>query len=477
MLNQLRARLTGRFSREDVIRLIASLVLATLLWGWVSLVTDPEVTRSFGPYTPDYEPLEGDLLLVGSIPDVVVRLTGPESVIEDVTIDEIAVSIDTSEIDEPNEYTLPIRVTAPDGVRKRQAVPTSVKIFVERTQTAIFPLEPEVVDQPQNDPRQVGQLVPEVTEVTVTGPQSAVERVTQVRLPIEIGDRTRDFEAEFTPIALDQAGRTVAEVAIAPDRVRVHVPISRRGRSVAVIPQVQGVPAIGFEEVARTSIPSSVQVNGPPEVLASSVTVLTQPLDITGATDTVTERVPLDLTSLPDGVEVVEPADGMVDVVVQIDQRGVNQALPDQEIVVVGLGQGLAASAEPETVAVTVVATQEQLEALEAGDIVVTVDVTGLEPGSHQLAPGVIVPANMRWVRTEPAVVTVTIEPVPETDGTPPASPEPSPPLPAGDQAPASSPGAVQSWSPSAFTAMSTSRRRPAHRRGRTRRRPCPCRG
>ena len=427
MMERLNERLKAAFSRDDGTRLLASMVLATMLWGWVSLVTDPEVTQTFGNLTIQADPLESDLLLVTPLPTISVRLTGPESVIEDVSTSEITVSIDTASIDEPGLYALPIRVQAPDGVRRKQPSQSTVSVEVEQTRTANFDLQYDYPDLAENDSRQVGQLRPEVSQVTVSGPASDVERVVQVELPIEIGARTQEFTDTFVPVALDADGVEVPEVTITPERIEVTVPVSQRGRSVAVLAETQGTPAEGYEIVDRRINPPTVLVDGPAEVLSSSITVLTEPVALEGATRTVTQRVPLDPDSLPAEVVVIQPADGMVEVTIQIDQRGVNQTLPDQAVVPIGLAPGLAATIEPASVAVSVVATESQLAALEATDITIGVDLAGLGPGTYVLMPAVSVPANMRWVQTDPARVTVTIQPAGAAQATPEGTPRASP--------------------------------------------------
>jgi YbbR domain-containing protein len=437
MTNLLREALASRFTREDVTRLIASFILAVLLWGWVSISTDPEVNRLFPDLTLQYEPLPPDLQLVTTLPTIDVRLTGPESVVEDVNADQISARIETGDIDEPGPYDLPVQIDTPDDVRKREAFPERVAITVERTTTDTFPLEYELEELPPTDARRIGPPVLSASEVTVSGPESAVGQVARVVLPIEIGTRNSDFEASFTPVARDANNVPVSGVEIAPDRVSATVPISERGKSVAVlIPPVQGVPADGFEVVDRTASPSTVLVDGSSDVLAAAITVSTQPVDVSGASANVTERVPLDLSTLPEGATVIEPADGTILVVVQITQRALNQTLPDQPVTYVGLAPDLSISVDPKTVDVTVVATEEQLQQLEARDIAVAVDVTGLGPGTHELAPKVSIPANMRWVRTDPERVLVTLEPAEEPTGTPAATPEASPQAVLGDPVP-----------------------------------------
>lgn len=437
MRERLLERIRGSFSRDDGMRLVASLVLATMLWGWVSLVTDPEVTQAFSNLAVQTISLEPGLLLVTPIPSITVRLTGPESVIEDVSTSEITVSIDTSSVDEPNRYELPVRVQTPDGVRKTQALPETISVEVEETLTENFDLQYRYPDMLENDSRQIGELQPSVSRVTISGPASDVGRVAEVVLPIALGARSQEFTDTFEPVAIDAEGNRVPEVAVDPERVEVTVPILQRGRSVAVLAAVQGMPAEGYEVVDRRINPSTVLVDGSPDVLSSSITVLTESVDITGAMQNVTQRVPLDVASLPAGVSVIQPVDGTVEVVIQIAQRGVNQTLPEQGVIPVGLAKGITVAIEPPSVAVTVNAVESELQSLEADDIRISVDVSQLGLGTHTVTPDVAVPANMRWVQVDPPQVTVTVAIAAPLPATPDASPIASPRSAATDALPA----------------------------------------
>jgi YbbR domain-containing protein len=191
---------------------------------------------------------------------------------------------------------------------------------------------------------------------------------------------------------------------------------------------LQGEPAPGYEVVDRTINPSTVLVDGPQGSLDDLVAVSTEPIDVSGATSTVSKRVRL--VGLPEGVNVIDPADGTVVAVVQIRQRGVTQPLPGQHIEFVNVGPGLTAEANPSEISVTVVASQEVLADLTAHTINVQIDVAGMGPGVYTLTPEVILPPNMQWNSTNPATVTVTIREVratPNPGGSPVASPTSSP--------------------------------------------------
>ncbi|MEA2515427.1 MAG: hypothetical protein QOJ59_4916, partial [Thermomicrobiales bacterium] len=322
----------------------------------------------------------------------------------------------------PGTYNVSIIVSAPDGVWRRQSMPARVQIQVEESVAKQFSIVPEVAGDVGPN-RRVGQIVPEVSDVTVRGPSSVVARVARVVLPVTIGSQTRDFVGSFTPEARDKDGQAVTEVSISPASITATVPIEAAGKSIAVFTQLVGTPAPGLDVLDRAVNPSTVLVEGPKELLDSLVFVQTQPVDITAATGPVSRRVGLE--GLPEGVRVIDPADGRVEVSVQIGQRGVRQELPGLQVDVINLGSELLADVTPGDVTVVVVTSADVLAQLKAEDLIVQVDVSGLGPGEHLLRPIVSLPPNVQWISTDPAVVAVTIRQVAAATST--ASPIASP--------------------------------------------------
>jgi YbbR domain-containing protein len=115
----------------------------------------------------------------------------------------------------------------------------------------------------------------------------------------------------------------------------------------------------------------------------------------------------------------------MVDVVVQIRQRGVQQPLPEQPVSVINVEPGLTAQVSPDTVILTVIGNEQELQNLTSTTLSVQVDARGLGPGTYEMQPTVLLPPNMEWKSVEPAMVTVTI--VPEGAATPEGSPVATP--------------------------------------------------
>lgn len=431
MLTTIREHLEGRVTKADGIRLASSLVLALLLWGWVTTSQDPELARRFTNVEITTEELPGELQVISSLPVATVTLTGPTSVIEEISSSQVMAHLDLDDVTEPGAYRVPVIVSAPDGVWEHEVSPDRVSIEVEQTVGRQFALGYEQQGEPDAAVRITGVDM-EVSEVTVRGPTSYVERVADVVLPVDLGDRTGDFTAIFEPIALDADGELIPEVDVSPNAIEASVRITSRGKNVAVIAQLIGEPAQGYEIVDRQIIPTTILIDGPDEALDELVAIQTEPVDINGVTATTSRSARL--VGIPEGVRVIEPADGMVDVVVQVRQRGIRQQLPGQQVTVTNLASGLTADVTPDRVAISVVASEETLAQLPGADIEVQVDAAGLGPGTYSLQPKVALPPNAQWLSVEPDTVTVTITEAPAS--TPVASP-PSAATPRGSPVPA----------------------------------------
>jgi YbbR domain-containing protein len=395
-----------------VLRLLVSLILALLLWGWVYVQQDPIESRSF-PEVPIQQPqLPGDLRVFGELGNVALTIEGPRSVVDEIGRNELRPRLNLSRIEGANAYTVEVVVDVPDPLEVTRTEPRSVSIIVDEYVTKRFDLEiqePTLTDAT----RQIGDVRPEVSEVTVSGSKGKVDQVTKVVLPIEIGDFTSNFTSQFEPVAEGSDGQTIPEVMISPERVAASVEVEARGRSLPVLVQTFGSPAEGYEVVGQVANPTSVLVDGPDEVLNNLVSVTTERVSILGATETITARV--GLTGLPAGVSVVEPAGGQVDVVVQIRERGTIQTLPGQTVTVEGLAPGLKAVVEPPTIAVDVFAAEDTLASLQTGDVTLRVTVEGKGPGEYTLAPEVTVPPEVQWIRATPETVTVIVQPASAT--------------------------------------------------------------
>ncbi|MCC6705758.1 MAG: hypothetical protein IT334_12840, partial [Thermomicrobiales bacterium] len=409
-------------NRGNLIRMIISIVLAFILWGWINTLEDPRRDRNFDNLTVTSQGLAGDLVLTTALPSASVHVEGPQSAVAPLSASRILPAVDLNDIDTPGVYSLPIEIVPIDDLWEVEVIPAEVQVTIERRVSVTMPLQTEIAGEIGSN-RQINDIRASVTQVTVVGSETAVGRVASVGLPITVGSQTRTFTENFQPIARDSQGLAVADVTIDPGTVSVTVDISQRGKEVAVVPQYVGVPAAGFRVTSQVTNPLTVIVDGPAEWLEEIVAVQTEAIDITGATESIRQTVAI--IDLPPGAQVINPTDGQVSIQISIVADGVRQEFPGLEVEATNTNE-LTVQIEPDEIDITLFGPASSLAQLTSGDIDVQVDVAGLGPGVYQLSPQVTLPQGLTWVASDPAVVTVTITgtgPASSPAGTPPALP------------------------------------------------------
>lgn len=408
-------RLPFEITRAHLLRFALALALATFLWGWVAQMTDPILTRNYREMEINVPTLDDSMVIVTTLPTVVVQVEAPESEFDNLNRTELRVVLDVTSVNGPGEYRLPLIVEAPDTSARISVDPEQVQVQIDALVSEVMPLK-VTNTLPQDDPRTVSEIVPEVSQVTVSGPSSAVERVDQVVLPVSLDNRNETFTDIFTPYAIDANGQRVSEVQVLPAQISTLVQIESRGKVVSVIPVISGVPAEGFTVQQRASFPDTVVVDGPADALDSLLFVNTEPVDITGATQNVSEMV--GLVDLPAGVTVVEPAGGQVEVRVAVsDISTSSQTLSSVPVTIANVAEGRTATVDPRTISITVDGPGEVLADMESSDVKVVVDLGGLPIGTHNVTPEVFLPQGITWTSSSPETVEVTI-----TDGATPSS-------------------------------------------------------
>ncbi len=393
-------------SRGSLLRLAASVGLALILWAWVTTLRDPETSRTFSGVEVAVNDLAETLVILDPPEEVQVRITGPESVIDSVTAGALSASLELAEVSQPGTYDLPVAVDVPEGVWRTQTTPEAVEVTIESAVSQVFRLEVSVHDIDASSLRTV-TVSPTVEEVTVTGPSSAMEQVSRVVLPLETSGGSRTYQTTLTPVALDANDVAVEGVTIDPPIIPASVSVAARGKSVAVLISTEGSPAAGFEVIDRTANPASVIVEGPRDVIDQMIAVSAEPIDITGASSSVSATV--QIVNLPEGVSIIQPQSGEVDVLVQIGQQGVRQSLTGLEVAVTNIEPGLAASITPEEITIEVMAPEEVLSTLTVESFQVIVDAEGLPVGTYTMEPMVIVPAQVQWMTATPTEIELVI--------------------------------------------------------------------
>jgi YbbR domain-containing protein len=374
--------------------------LRTFLWAlimglavWVAAVSaaDPDEVRVFpNPIPVEIIGQDPGLVIIEDVPEQVeLTLRAPSSVWERLLNEENAIRaiLDLSGLSE-GVHTLEIQIqisTRP--VRIISVLPRTATVTLEPLATRSFPIELVVTGEPAIG-YQAGepQIMPE--EIIISGPQSQVDRVDQVRVSLSLAGIRESIDQTLTVQPLDENNQIVADLGLNPAEVSVTLQVSQQGgyRDLAVKVVVSGQVASGYRLANISVFPPVVTVfSGDPALVNSLPGVLeTQPLDLENANDEVATRLAI---NLPEGVSLV----GEQTVLVRVNVTPIQSSLTlsNKAIEVEGLTAGLFVQVAPDNVDVILSGPLPLLDTLSPQDVRVVIDVTGLAAGTHQLTPEV----------------------------------------------------------------------------------------
>jgi YbbR domain-containing protein len=441
--------LRGHVDRGTLVRALFSLVLAFLLWAWVTGQEDPITNRRFTAVTPTVMGQTNGLAVVdeSQLPPVTIDLRGPRSALDNLTANDLRAHIDLSTIEAPGPAQLPVEIHIPRTVRVLTISPSPITVAVDRFATKSLPVETE--KGPAIPPYNISKIDLAATTVQVKGPASLVNKIAHVVLPVALGDHRDSFDGQFTPEARDSSGNKLTGVTIAPATISANVTVERVGRIVSVVANITGNPAEGYRVISTAVSPSFVTVDGPADALSQLVVISTAPIDVTSRTDSFSV---FDVAlSLPEGMHLVDQA--IVNVQINIEAEQQRQQIGALHVDYTGLGNGLKVTISPPEIAVTLSGSRDRLRQLSANDIKVAVDLQGRTAGTYTIVPSVNVPPGLTLADTPPSVQVqiepmATPTPVPTQTPTPTRTPTPTPPSPTPSATPVGRSGsrAVGQW-------------------------------
>ena len=417
-----------RWFAVNIRTLLLALVLGFAVWMSAVTAADPDETRSLLTVPIEIIGQDPSLIITNDIPaSVEVSLRAPHSVWEQLTTQENAVRaiLDLSTLS-AGEHELPIQILI--SVRPVQIIfvnPATVTFELEPLAVQTLPVSLTLSGQPAIG-YQAGEVTIEPTEVIISGPQSLVDQVARVRVFINLDEVRETIEQAMQIEIVDEKNIPLEGITINPESVHINIPLSQRGgfRDVAVKVVVHGQVAAGYRLENISVFPPVITVFAEEPELVSELpgVVDTQPLELQDAKQDITTRLAL---NLPENVTIVGTEGAQtVQVQVAISPIQTSVTLPNIPIKLIGLSDALAAQISPQTVDVIISGPLPVLEVLTPQDITVTVDVTGLDIGTHQLTPKLetlvenvsaesILPGTVEVILSIPPTPTPTVTPGP----------------------------------------------------------------
>lgn len=413
---------------ERLGRIVLSIVLAILLWFYVTGLENPSQITSFRGMSLEVRSTEPNLKITNTspLPTVDVSFQAPQSVLSTLSSKDIHPYIDLRGLS-AGVHRVPVLVDF-DGqlgstLSNLSVTPPDVQVQLELQAARVFnvgvrvdgtPLFGYVTAQPQVDPSQV----------TVSGSESAITRIGSVIVPVDVDGKASTQRGVKSPVALDSSGQEITGLTFSPLTIQVTVPINLvlSNRLVPVRVPIVGNPAPGYSVDDIKIDPTNVTICCAASALLEAVqSVSTDPVSISGTTSTVITRTQI---ILPAGVELYPGQSRTITVTVSVRTFNTTWQLSVTPRVE-GLPPGYSSVLSPNSIDLTLSGTFAQFQALRPDDVQSTIDGSTLGAGTYEITPTVTVPNDITLVSVNPAIITVSIiaptpTPLPPTATIPP---------------------------------------------------------
>ena len=388
--------------------LMLSALLGISLWVFVTEEENPTRVEELGNLVlVQSVNVEPGFALANQLESVQLTLAAPEERWAEIEANLASFSafVDLRGVMErEQEIRVQVDIEGVRGVRVIEVFPERVTVNLEDLISAKVPVRVRPIG-PLPLGFEQGDTSVDLPSVTVTGPESLVCRVRDAVADVNITGLTLGIEPTVVLIPRGVGGGEIRGVTLEPAAARVSVDI-RQSTLVRTLPlQVdpKGAPAPGYHITNVVVSPSTITVEGTLEALQQLGAINLGEVDVTAAQIDVTRAFQVEL---PQGISADETRS--ITVIVQISpiEGDFTVALVAG---VVGLANGLATALDTETIEVTLTGSLPLLSQFIAGDVAVTLDVTGLGVGIHDIAVEVTVPEGAALQSLHPETVSVTL--------------------------------------------------------------------
>lgn len=321
---------------------ILSVLCALLLWIIVLNISDYTMTVSIDDIP--VEQLNGDVLTdldkvydvsKGDTVDITVK--GRRSIVTKLSASDFIATADLSTMSITN--TVQIFVTAKNKDLNDNITivckDNAMTLNLEEKVTMQFPIKTSVIGSP-DEKYAVGDISVTPNIVTITGPESAVNRITEARINVNVTGQKESFDVSTSVEIYDAYGEQIIndKLEMAQNLVTANVNIYPV-KEIPVELTVNGTPKDGYEVAEVIFQPQSIVVAGDTESLSSISKIVIDDISISGMQENFETVIKLS-DYLPDGIIIAQQSDELALTVVIEKLNKKEIVLTDKDIVLDG---------------------------------------------------------------------------------------------------------------------------------------------
>ena len=388
---------------------ILSVVIALLLWVYVVGEINPTTTKRLDNIpvkllNTENHASKGFVAL--SAEDFTVSLTveGKRADVLSLDLENILVTADLFGYYGLGENYINVNVELPHGITLVESSPSKLKVIIDELISENKPVKITYTGELDEDvePGQIS-VIPESLEIQ--GARSIVEQVAYIGAEVDTGKLSNESTSiKAKALAYNGAGEIVNGVKLAENTINVTAKLM----NTKTVPLLVGI--IGEEspnlQIANFDIPKTVKIRGDKAVIEQIEELSAKEIDLNNYK--VSADIPLEVF-LPEGVELAEGPESLVAKLVIKGLSSKSFEYNTSVIRIDGLATGFAAEIVPSNLIVSVADKDAVLNEINSTDFVISIDLQGLEAGTHQVPVKAKINDSSKNITIGPKEVSVII--------------------------------------------------------------------
>lgn len=394
---------------------ILSLILAVLLWVIIMNVADYSMTKTIRNI--DVEQVNGssieDMGKVynvenGEYVDIVVK--GPKSVVDQLTAADFTATADLSELSLTN--SVKIRVSARDSqVNNRieiNCVDDTMNLTIEDKIAKELPIK-AVANGDVAEGYAVGAVTVTPNIIRISGPESIVNRVTEVRASLDARGVSASLKKQVEPLCINAYGESMADrpIELSVDEVTVDMTVYPT-KTVPVVLNGIGTPADGYSVLEVNYNPQEITIAGPDTELATVNAIYANDISVEGLSEN--KEMNLQIADyLPEGVILADSNKEVAVSIIMEQQQEREIAVSAEDIAIMGMNVAFDYKLTTSPgFKLRLKGLERDIVNVDKASLQLSVDVTDLEAGEHVMKVSYAMPKNTTVSVLGKATMTVT---------------------------------------------------------------------
>lgn len=384
--------------KNKILSILLSIGIAFGLWLYVVTFVSSESSETVYniPIALEAEAVlaERNLMITGiADDDVTMTLIGSRSDLGKVDRDNITLKVDLTKIYDAGVHELEYSISFPGDVSNNSInvdskYPGTIAITVEKKQTKAVPVEINYTGSaPEGYLTEKEEAILDYTEVKVTGPLSVVDQIESARIDVDLNHRTESISESYRYTLCDAEGNPVDVELVTTNvaEVRLELAIKRFEEVPLTVNLVYGGGA--QSHTTNVSIePKTIRVSGSEALLAEFTEINLGTIELAAITED-TELT--SIIALPEGIANLS---GIDEAVIKISFIGLStKEFTVDQIHAVNVPEGMEYDLISQVLKVTLRGETALINSIKPEDIVITVNFSGVEPGTSTVKASVSV--------------------------------------------------------------------------------------